>query len=61
VIGLIGAVVVEILDTGVIDVWTALIAIAAFAALNTFHGKLTVLWVVLGSGLAGVLLQTTVV
>ncbi len=61
VIGLIGAVVVEILDTGVIDVWTALIAIAAFAALNTFHGKLTVLWVVLGSGLAGVLLQATVV
>ena len=61
VIGLIGAVVVEILDTAVIDVWTALIAIAAFAALNTFHGKLTVLWVVLGSGLAGVLLQATIV
>lgn len=61
VIGLIAAVVVEIVDTGVIDVWTALIAIAAFAALNTFHGKLTVLWVVLGSGLAGVLLQATVV
>ena len=60
VIGLIGAVVVEILDTGVIDVWTAMIAVAAFAALNTFHGKLTVLWVVLGSGLAGVLMQATV-
>jgi chromate transporter len=61
VIGLIGAVVVEIVDTGVVDGWTALIAIAAFVALNTFHGKLTVLWVVLGSGLAGVLLQATVV
>ncbi len=61
VIGLIAAVVVEILDTGVIDAWTALIAIAAFVALNTFHGKLTVLWVVLGSGLAGVLAQATVV
>lgn len=60
VIGLIGAVVVEIVDTGVVDIWTALIAIAGFAALSRFHGKLTVLWVVLGSGLAGVLLQATV-
>ncbi len=61
VIGLIAVVVIEILDTGVIDVWTALIAAAAFVALNTFHGKLTVLWVVLGSGLLGVLAQATVV
>ena len=61
VIGLIAAVTVDIVDTGVSDVWTALLAIAAFAALLRWHGKLTVLYVVLGCGLVGALLQATVV
>jgi len=61
VIGLIAAVVVEIVDTGVVDGWTAGLALIAFAALNFFHGKLTVLWVVLGCGVAGAVLQATVV
>ena len=59
VIGLIAAVTVEIVDTGVVDVPTAVLAIAAFAALNRWHGKLTVLWVVAGCGLAGALIQLT--
>jgi chromate transporter len=61
VIGLIAAVTVDIVDTGVVDVPTAILAIAGFAALNYWHGKLTVLYVVLGSGLVGALLQLTVV
>jgi hypothetical protein len=48
---------VDIVDTGVVDVPTGILAIAAFAALNTWHGKLTVLYVVLGCGLVGALLQ----
>ena len=35
------------------------LAIAAFAALYRWQGKLTVLWVVLGCGLIGGLLQAT--
>jgi chromate transporter len=61
VIGLIAAVTVEIVDTSVVDVYTALLAIAAFLALMRWHGKLTVLYVVLGCGLIGALLQQTVV
>ena len=61
VIGLIAAVTVEIVDTSVVDVWTALLAVGAFLCLNRWHGKLTVLWVVLGCGLIGGLLQVTVV
>jgi chromate transporter len=61
VIGLIAAVTVDIVDTGVKDVPTALLAISAFAALMRFHGKLIVLWVVLGCGVVGALLQGTVV
>jgi chromate transporter len=61
VIGLIAAVTVDIVDTGVVDAWTGLLAIAAFLALLRWHGKLTVLYVVLGCGLAGALLQATVV
>jgi chromate transporter len=61
VIGLITAVTVDIVETGVVDVWTALLALAAFAALLRWHGKLTVLYVVVGSGLAGALLQATIV
>ena len=38
VIGLIAAVTVEIVDTSVIDVYTAILAIGAFAALNRWHG-----------------------
>jgi chromate transporter len=60
VVGLIAAVTVEIVDTSVVDVPTALLALAAFAALMRFHGKLTVLWVVLGSGVIGAALQLTV-
>jgi chromate transporter len=59
VIGLIAAVTVDIVDTSVVDVPTALLALAAFAALNRWHGKLTVLYVVLGSGLVGAGLQVS--
>jgi len=59
VIGLIAAVTVQIVDTSVVDVPTALLAIAAFLALNRWHGKLTVVYVVLGCGLIGVALQLT--
>jgi chromate transporter len=59
VIGLIAAVTVEILDTSIVDVPTAVLAMAAFVALNRWHGKLTVVAVVVGSGIAGAVLQTT--
>ena len=57
VIGLIAAVTVKIVDTSVVDVPTALLAIGAFLALNRWHGKLTVLWVVLSCGAIGAVLQ----
>ena len=57
VIGLIAAVTVEIVDTSVVDVPTALLAVAAFAALQRWHGKLTVLWVVAACGAIGAALQ----
>lgn len=60
VIGLIAAVTIEIVDASVVDGYTAILAIAAFLALNRWHGKLTVLYVVLGCGLVGALLQLTV-
>jgi chromate transporter len=59
VIGLIAAVTVDILDASVVDVPTALLAVAAFVALNRWHGKLTIVAVVLSCGLAGVALQAT--
>jgi chromate transporter len=59
VVGLIAAVTVDIVETGVVDVPTALLATAAFAALMRFHGKLTVLWVALGCGAIGGALQLT--
>jgi chromate transporter len=59
VIGLIAAVTVDILDASVVDVPTALLAVAAFLALNRWHGKLTIVAVVLSCGLAGVALQAT--
>ena len=59
VIGLIAAVTVDIVETSVVDVWTALLALGAFAALNRWHGKLTVLYVVLACGVIGAMLQLT--
>jgi chromate transporter len=59
VIGLIAAVTVDILDTGVVDLPTAVLAVVAFAALNRWHGKLTIVVVVLGCGAAGALLQAS--
>jgi chromate transporter len=61
VIGLIAAVTVTIVETSVVDVYTAALAIGAFLVLNRWHGKLTVLYVVLGCGLIGGLLQLTVI
>ena len=60
VVGLIAAVTVEILDAGVVDLYTAALAIGAFLALNRWHGKLTVLYVVLTCGALGAILQLTV-
>lgn len=57
VVGLIAAVTITILDAGVVDVPTALLALVAFAALNRFHAKLTVVYVVLGCGVVGAALQ----
>jgi chromate transporter len=57
VIGLIAAVTVEIVDTGVVDVATAILAVGGFLVLTRWHGKLTVLYVVLGCGLIGAALQ----
>ncbi len=53
VIGLIASVTVQIVDTSVVDLPTALLAIGAFLALNRWHSKLTVVYVVLGRGLIG--------
>jgi chromate transporter len=60
VIGLIAAVTVDIVEASVVDGYTAVLAIGAFLALNRWHGKLTVLYVVLGCGLIGAALQLTV-
>ncbi len=59
VIGLIAAVAVELLKTAVVDVASAILAAGAFALLYRFHAKLTVLYVVLGCGAMGALLQLT--
>jgi chromate transporter len=59
VIGLIGAVTLEILNSSVDDIPSALLAAGAFAALYRFHGKLALLAVVLGCGLLGAGLQAT--
>jgi chromate transporter len=61
VIGLIAAVTVSILETSVVDLYTAALALGAFAALQRWHGRLTVLWVVLACGAIGATLQLTVV
>ena len=57
VIGLIAGVTVEIVEASVVDVPTAILAIAGFLALNRWHGKLAVLYVVLGCGAIGAALQ----
>jgi len=53
VIGLIAAVTIDILRTGVVDVFTGILAAAAFFVLYRWHSKLTVVVVVLGCGLIG--------
>jgi hypothetical protein len=45
----------------VVDVYTAALAIGALLALNRWHAKTTVLYVVLTCGAIGALLQATVV
>jgi chromate transporter len=60
VIGLIAAVTVDIVDASVVDVYTAILAVAAFLALGRWHSKLTVLYVVLGCGAVGAALQLSV-
>lgn len=60
VVGLIAAVTVEIVDAGVVDAYTAALAIGAFLALSRWHGKLTVLYVILTCGAIGAVLQQTV-
>ncbi|HMI81386.1 MAG TPA: chromate efflux transporter [Solirubrobacterales bacterium] len=57
VVGLIAAVAVEIVETSVVDAYTAVLAIGAFLALNRWHSKLTVLYVVLACGAIGAALQ----
>jgi chromate transporter len=57
VIGLIAAVMVDILDASVVDLPTTLLAAGAFVALMRWHAKTTVLYVVLGCGLIGAALQ----
>lgn len=60
VIGLIAAVTVEILRQSVVDVPAGILAVVAFVVLYRFQAKLTVLFVVLGCGLVGAVLQLTV-
>ena len=57
VIGLIAAVTVDILDASIVDVPTAVLAVAAFLALNRWHAKVTIVAVVLACGAAGAILQ----
>ena len=59
VIGLIAAVGIDIIDAGIVDVPTAMMAVGAFLALNRWRGKPTVLWVVLGCGGIGAVIQAT--
>ena len=60
VIGLIAAVTIAILRDSVVDVPSGVLAVGSFAVLYRFQGKLTVLFVVLGSGFIGAVLQLTV-
>ena len=57
VIGLIAAVTLSILDTSVVDVPTAILAVGSFVALSRWHSKLTVVYVMATCGAIGILLQ----
>jgi len=57
VIGLIAAVTIDLLHTSVVDVFTGVLAAAAFFVLYRFHSKITVVAVVLGCGVIGALWQ----
>ena len=57
VVGLIAAVTLELVQEAVVDLPSAILAIGAFAVLYRFHGKLTILAVVLGCGALGVLVE----
>jgi len=61
VVGLMAAIAVDLLGQAVVDLPSAVLAVAAFAVLYRFHGKLTVLYVVLGCGAIGAMLQLTIV
>jgi chromate transporter len=61
VVGLIAAVTVEIVRTSVVDVYTAVLALGAFAALSHWHSKVTVVYVMAVCGAIGALLQLTIV
>ncbi len=61
VVGLIAAVTVEIVRTSVVDVYTAALALGAFAALSYWHSKVTVVYVMAVCGAIGALLQLTIV
>lgn len=56
VVGLIAAVVVQIVEASVVDLWTALIAAVSFLALVVFKSRLTIPLVVIGAGVAGSLI-----
>lgn len=60
VVGLIAAVTIDILETTIVDLPTAVLALAAFVVLTRYHGKLTILYVVVGCGAIGAALQATV-
>jgi chromate transporter len=60
VVGLIAAVTIDIVEAGVVDLPSAIIAVGAFAALYRSRSKLAVLYVMLGCGLIGAALQLTV-
>ena len=60
VIGLIAAVTIDILSESVVDVPAGILAVVAFVVLYRFQAKWSVLFVVLGCGLAGAALQLTV-
>ncbi|MGK2956145.1 MAG: chromate efflux transporter [Solirubrobacterales bacterium] len=57
VIGLIAAVTIDLLRTSVVDLFTALLAAAAFFVLYRYHSKVTVVAVVLACGVIGALWQ----
>jgi chromate transporter len=56
VVGLIAAVVVQIVEASVFDLWTAVIAAVSFLTLLVFKSRLTIPLVVIGAGVAGSLI-----